>query len=119
MTFISCKICNNQMFQLKLNYYTNLCSKSVIVKLFYITKHLGLQPNFEVNGYQKSYTLTFCFLIYIVCNLFYYINIIINTYQNMWSQNIYKAFMSMFELRTHIYNPWPYLQIFNLVNHER
>jgi hypothetical protein len=37
----------------------------------------------------------------------------------MWNQNIYKAFMSMFELRTHIYNPWPYLQIFNLVNHER
>jgi len=34
------------MFQLELNYYTNLCSKSAIVKLFYITKKIGSVAQF-------------------------------------------------------------------------
>jgi hypothetical protein len=59
MNSISWKIYNNQMFQLKLNYYTNLCSKSVIVNLFYITKKIGSTIQFQSEWIPKSLDIYF------------------------------------------------------------
>jgi hypothetical protein len=49
------------MFQLKLNYYTNLCSKSAIVKLVYITKTFGSATQFRSEWIPKILHTYFLF----------------------------------------------------------